>query len=202
MFYRRESNRGSIRLKLHDYSSPGFYFITIVIHKRECVFGEIVRERMIQSKAGEIAHKFWFQIPDRFEGVNCDTFVVMPNHIYGIIKIEENRPAKEDCYLISEQYNLYKNDPETYRKKRRLMLLTKIVGWYKMNTARNINLINNTSGRFWHRNYYEHVIRDEESLAKIRHYIITNPSRWEKDSIHPNNQGPPGWSGESKGRPK
>jgi putative transposase len=192
----QHKNRRSIRLQGYDYSSPGEYFITICTQNRECLFGEIVRGEMVLNRCGKIADTYWYQIPDRYNNVIIDAFVVMPNHIHGIIRIEydfegdhhsagaiRELPLRNELTQQDEDSN-----SETYRKKRRQMLLSKIVGWYKMNVAKQTNiLLNNSGNRFWQRNYYEHIIRDDKSLNRIRDYIINNPAQWVEDMNHPSN---------------
>lgn len=183
---RKQNNRRSIRLRDFDYSSPGEYFITICTQNRKCLFGKIIDGEMESNEIGIIARKFWQQIPDRYENVNLDAFVVMPNHIHGIIGIEyslESRPAG-----VIHELPLQIDDRENYRKSRRKMYLPKIIGWYKMNVSKQSNIIlDNTGDRFWQRNYYEHIIRNEKSLHQIRDYILNNPASWKEDQNHPEN---------------
>ena len=109
-----------------------------------------------------------------------DEFVIMPNHVHGIISIVSDSEVGAIHELPLQQYNNW--------KERRRMVLPKIIGRFKMNSAKHINQIRNTLGiPVWQRNYYEHVIRDEEELNRIREYILTNPSQWEKDENNPVN---------------
>ena len=153
---------------------------------------------MTLSEIGVIAHHLWYQIPERFDGISLDSFIVMPNHIHGIVGIEYNPEDRSDPVVTAnhdlqlQQHGLepieFDIDPESYRKKRRNMLLPKIIGWYKMNVSKKANLIlQNTGNPFWHRNYYEHIVRSEESLKRIRDYIIDNPKKWDEDINHPKN---------------
>lgn len=183
---RDQHNRRSIRLRDYDYSSPGEYFITICTQNRECLFGEVVDGEMESNKIGQIALRFWKQIPDRYENVILDAFVVMPNHVHGIVGIEYDM----ESHPVGAIYELplQDDDPEKFRKSRRQMYLSKIIGWYKMNVAKQSNIIlDNTGNRFWQRNYYEHIIRNEKSLNRIKNYIQNNPASWEEDQNHPNN---------------
>ncbi|MCC5941738.1 MAG: transposase [Balneolaceae bacterium] len=186
----QHKNRRSIRLKGYDYSSPGEYFITICIQNRECLFGDILNGEMVLNEIGDIAQDFWYRIPERYDDVITDAFVVMPNHIHGIIGIEYN--PDHVPHPVGAIHELPLRDGETnyeaYRKQRRQMLLSKIIGWYKMNVAKRANiLLENTGNRFWQRNYYEHIIRNERSLNRIRDYIINNPIQWVEDINHPDN---------------
>lgn len=133
---------------------------------------------MVLNEIGEIAKHFWNKIPTRYENIILDTFVVIPNHIHGIIGIEYNMNSLPVDNV----------DPEKFRKSRRQMYLSKIISWYKMNVAIKSNIIlENTGNRFWQRNYYEHLIRNEKSLNRIRDYILNNPVSWEEDQNHPDN---------------
>lgn len=133
---------------------------------------------MVLNEIGESAKHFWNKIPPRYENIILDTFVVIPNHIHGIIGIEYNMNSLPVDNV----------DPEKFRKSRRQMYLSKIISWYKMNVAIKSNIIlENTGNRFWQRNYYEHLIRNEKSLNRIRDYILNNPVSWEEDQNHPDN---------------
>lgn len=185
---RHHKNRRSIRLKGYDYSSPGEYFITICTRNRECLFGDVINGEMVLNDVGRIAKDFWYRIPERFDDIQLDAFIVMPNHIHGIIGIESN--IEPDTHSVGAIHELPlrndKMDTETCRKHRRQMLLPKIIGWYKMNVSkRTNNILDNTGNPFWQRNYYEHIIRNEKSLERIRDYIINNPAQWEEDMNHP-----------------
>ncbi len=176
---KKQKPRRSIRLQSYDYSSPGEYFVTICIQDRRPLFGDVVDGEMRLNRLGRIAWERWYQIPGRFENVTLDAFVVMPNHVHGIIGIESNPVAA--IHKLQPQDDL-KFDSEEYRKRRRQMLLPKIIGWYKMNVSKKANIIiNKTGNSFWQRNYYENIIRNDQALHHIRNYIIHNPSKWERD---------------------
>jgi REP element-mobilizing transposase RayT len=164
-------NRRSIRLKNYDYSSPGAYFITIVTNNRQYLFGEIVNNEMILNEYGEIANKYWYEIPKHYTNTQLDEYVIMPNHIHGIIFIVG---AIHELPLQQNEF------PQLIQ--RRKMLLPKIIGRFKMNAAKQINQIRQTPGiPVWQRNYYEHIIRNDNELNKIREYIINNPLTWQTD---------------------
>jgi REP element-mobilizing transposase RayT len=222
--------RRSLRLKEYDYSSGGAYFITICTKDRKCLFGEIKDNQMVLNEFGEIAKHFWLEMPHHFPNVELDEFVLMPNHIHGIIIIHdqdarmsnnpagknENSPKTNDGKNIETNNNSNEindkkivgaihelplqmsmnelspqspnNELPTHDNKiqRRKMIVPKIVGFFKMNTAKKINQILNTMGQpVWQRNYYEHIIRNEKSLHQIRQYITNNPSQWNLDTENP-----------------
>ncbi|MEW6526127.1 MAG: transposase [Spirochaetota bacterium] len=171
---RKIHNRRSIRLKGYDYSQIGAYFVTICTHNREFLFGNISDGKMILNDYGKIVEQCWYDLPNHYNNIELHEFVVMPNHFHGIISIvtTDNTPVG----AIHES---------PLQLQRRKMLLPKIIGRLKMNTAKQINIIRNTPGiPVWQRNYYEHIIRDDESFYRISKYIINNPINWEKDDYY------------------
>jgi putative transposase len=160
-------NRRSIRLKEYDYSQSGEYFVTICTHNRECLLGEIVDEEMKLSSIGEIVQRCWEEIPKHFPNVELDAFVVMPNHVHGIIINDESCRGEVTSPL-------------------RKPTLGNIVAYFKYQSTKLINEMNGTTGdRFWQRNYFEHVIRDDKDLQNIQDYITSNPLDWKKDKENP-----------------
>ena len=173
-------SRRSIRLKDYDYSQPGGYFLTIVTFQREHLFGEIVNGEMVLNEAGKVVSDIWEKLPERYPNVITDEMVVMPNHFHGNLFIMDDVHAP--VAAVHEPPLREDETPEEYRLRRRRMLLPKVVGYFKMNTAKAINLILNSSGvPVWQRNYYEHIIRNEDELERIRKYIYYNPQQWEQD---------------------
>ncbi len=162
--YRIESNR----LGAWDYSSPGAYFITICTDGRRHYFGEIVANKLIETEAARIVRECWLDLPNHYSGVELDEFVVMPNHVHFIVVIK--RGARR---VVTGG---------TKRTARRRMLISRIVGRLKMQTAKRVNLHKGTPGRsFWQKNYYDHIIRSEDELRRIRRYIRENPRSWKED---------------------
>ncbi len=174
-------HRRSIRLKGHDYTSPSAYFITICTHQRQCLFGEIVDGEMRLNKMGEITETCWQAIPDHFSRVQLDRFVVMPNHLHGIIFITDTcRGTALPCPYPTMQ-------PEEGKFGQSIVgSLPTIVGSFKSAATKQINMMRNASGTpVWQRNYYDHIVRNEESLHRLRQYIQNNPFSWQKDQLHP-----------------
>ena len=165
----------------HDYSQPGEYFVTLCTKDREDIFGEIIGGEMRLNEVGEIAVKSWKEIPLYFPSIELDELVVMPNHVHGIIAIVRMMGLASAMFLggaIQESPRLDRDDPVWRRK----MLLPKIIGRFKQNSAKQINILRGTSGMpVWQRGYYDHIIRDNDSWARIRDYIIRNPQRWERN---------------------
>lgn len=171
--------RRSIRLKGYDYSQKGAYFVTICTHNRRCLFGKITDGKVGLSKLGQTVAKCWSQIPEHFHNVELDVSVVMPNHLHRIIILINNcRGGVTPPYYVGEETSPLQK-----------CTLGQIVAYFKYRTTRLINQKSNTPGnRIWQRNYYEHVIRNEDDLNEIREYMITNPLKWELDRENPNNR--------------
>lgn len=169
-------HRRSIRLPEHDYSLPGSYFVTICTKDRTCFLGEIIDEGMHLNKAGEMIEKLWLKLPDKFSQIELDSFIIMPNHFHGIINI-----LKSDLPFSSSI------------DKENVTPLPEIIQWFKtMTTNKYIKGVKNYgwtafNGKLWQRNYYEHVIRNDESLNKTREYIEYNPHKWKDDVDNPEN---------------
>ena len=182
-------HRRSIRLKGYDYSQPGAYFVTVCAWNKECLFGEIKGGEMLLNECGEIIMKCWNAIPSHFVNVGCDEFVVMPNHIHGVIFInncrgEVSSPFSEVVLHNSKSKTALQNGGET--PPLRKITLGQIVAYFKYQSAKRINDIRNTQGTpVWQRNYYEHIIRDEKELQAIREYIRYNPLKWDEDEENP-----------------
>ncbi len=143
--YNPEINRRqSIRLPFYDYSLPGYYFITICIKNRECLLGDINKNIMRLNELGKIIKQCWLDIPNHYPNVALDEFIVMPNHIHGTIFAEFRSPVGAIHELPLQRLRIL----------RRKMLLPKIIGYFKMNSAKIINQLCNTPGvSFWQRNY-------------------------------------------------
>ncbi len=170
-------NRSSIRLPFYDYSQAGAYFITICTHARQCILGSVIDGQIGLNEPGQIVQNAWLKIKERFPQIELDAFVIMPNHIHGIIVISNVGAIHESP-----------RPGEPRKILRRKMLLSKAIGYFKMNSAKNGNLLRNKfASPFWQRNYYEHVIRNETDLEEIREYIQNNPLKWLEDENHPSN---------------
>jgi REP element-mobilizing transposase RayT len=172
MKYNPEINhRKSIRLKGYDYSQDGAYFLTICTRNKELYFE-------VYSELKEILRRHWVKLPERFPYLILDEFIIMPNHIHGIIIVGATpavaqtdwagaRPAPTVGEIVGTFKSLCVNDWLTYIKENKI----------------------NAVGKFWQRNYYEHIIRNEEELAKIREYIQNNPLKWSLDRENPERVG-------------
>ena len=169
--------RRSIRLRQHDYSLGGSYFITICTHDRDCLFGDVVEGEMRLNPLGEIAREEWHGSAGLRPGLALDTFVVMPNHVHSIVTII----AADD---VGAHSNAPSRDTSFQRSPRSVATF---IGGFKGAVTRRVNALRDTTGsQVWQRNYYEHVIRDEDEFQRIRWYIEDNPRRWSEDEYNPN----------------
>jgi REP element-mobilizing transposase RayT len=175
-------HRRSIRLKGYNYKQSGAYFVTIVTQNRICLFGDISDGKTVLSATGRIAEVSWVGLSSRFPTVSLDSFVVMPNHIHGIIIVGAQFIAPD-----SMSYNQIGTSQEGAMN--RAPTLGEIVRAYKAASTRIIRQTANADFA-WQRNYYEHIIRNDESLNRIRQYILENPSRWAIDRENPTASNP------------
>lgn len=183
-------HRRSIRLQGYDYSQAGAYFVTICTQDRECLFGEVVTGQVHLSKIGRLVTDCWDAIPQHFSHVVSDEFVVMPNHIHGIIVIAEDARVGVQYIEPLQIEPLHgKTGHHAYQR-----VIPKSVGSivrsYKAAVTRFANE-NERESIIWQRNYYEHVIRHERALNAIREYIRNNPLNWAQDIDHPSNAARP-----------
>lgn len=160
--------RKSIRLPGYDYSQSGWYFITICSYKHECIFGEIVDGEMKLNEWGSIIHDIWKSLPNHHP-VELDAFQIMPNHVHFILLISSvgrgiarNAPTFGDVTAGS---------------------LSCIIRSFKSECSKQIHFLF-PNIHIWQRNYFEHIIRDDGDLNRIREYIIDNPMNWEIDEMY------------------
>jgi REP element-mobilizing transposase RayT len=175
-------HRRSIRLPDYDYSQPGAYFVTMVTFRRECLFGEIRNSMMYLSEAGQIVLDVWNSLPVRYPTVTLGTAVVMPNHFHGIVIINESVGVIPVVGAIHESPLRNELPLREPRAQRRRMTLPLVIGYFKMNSAKQINKLLNSSGvPIWQRNYYEHIVRNDDERNRIHFYIESNIDNWEDD---------------------
>lgn len=176
-------HRRSIRLKGYDYTQPGGYFVTICTQEKQCLFGDIVQGKMRFNSLGAIAFNTWQQIAEKFPHVELDYFIIMPNHIHGILIFHEIRADLQSSHPTSLSEQKISSEPTQRSHGTASKSLGTVVGWYKSSVSKSINIICNNSaqGLIWQRNYYEEIIRDETHFNAIRKYIIENPLCWKND---------------------
>jgi len=166
-------HRRSLRLPGYDYTRGGAYFVTVCTHHRACLFGEIVDDEMRLNKYGAVVHQGWERTGHIRENVEIDMFVVMANHIHGIIVI----PGRGTLPRAPTAERFGKPTSNS---------VPTIIRLFKSTTTKRINEMRSTPGvPVWQRNYYEHIIRDDKSLNQIREYIVNNPLQWAMDRENP-----------------
>jgi REP element-mobilizing transposase RayT len=171
--------RKQIRLTGYDYSLPGYYYVTVCTQKRKNILGKIVNGEMKLNKIGRMINQCWQKLPEKFTNVSLDEYIIMPNHLHGIVVINDVGAPLVGARSIRAGINPAptKND-ET---------LGEIIGAFKsLTTNQYIRQVKNNhwpsfNKRLWQRGFYEHIIRNEEELAKIQEYIGLNPLMWLKD---------------------
>ena len=156
--------RKPTRLKNHDYSQAGYYFVTVCTYNRIELFGKIEVDQMVLNQFGNIAQNAWLDLPNHHKNIKLDEYIVMPNHIHGIIKTIHvgNGPARSvNINEINDNLSI-------------------IIGSYKSAVTKQINRINPNPFK-WQKSFHDHIIRDDYSIYKIREYIINNHATWYTD---------------------
>ena len=185
-------NRRSIRLKGYDYSQNGFYYITICIKNRDHSFCTINNGEILISQCGEIADSIWKTIPLQFNYITLHEYIIMPNHIHGIIEIVHNpvgarfiAPDNETAPNHQGAINqgaINRTPTDTINNPMFRDNVARVVRWFKGRTT--FECRKNQCALTWQRNYYEHIIRDEQSYHRIADYIVNNPASWDKDDLY------------------
>jgi REP element-mobilizing transposase RayT len=180
-------HRRSIRLKEYDYSQAGGYFVTVCTHGRDCILGDIVEDNVRLNQFGEIVREEWLRTEQIRPEIRIDEFVVMPNHMHGVIIINYVGATRR-VVPQNGSTNRKKGDPSGRPYGPAARSIGAIIGQFKSIVTKHINSLRKTSFiPIWQRNYYEYVIRDEDDLNRIRQYIIDNPIRWDEDENNPKN---------------
>jgi REP element-mobilizing transposase RayT len=199
-------HRRSIRLKGYDYAQAGLYFITLCVHHRKCLFGKIVGANnhspkshssknnipeMILTDAGKFANACWLEIPNHFPNAILHEHIIMPNHVHGIIELtgtvgaNHHSPNVDAPWGIganaccsggirANNYSPLRSPSQTIGSVVRGFKIG-VTKWFRSNT--NVETV-------WQRNYYEHIIRDEQSYLNISNYIVNNPAKWLGDKFY------------------
>lgn len=175
-------NRRTIRLHEYDYSQEGLYFVTVCSQERLCLFGEVKNNEMMLNEAGQMVKNEWNQLKERFRCVDLHDSIVMPNHFHGIIEIirnvgiplvgirnEDNRQPQGIAPTIGQITGAFKSITTN-----RYIQGVKLYNWDRFHT------------RLWQRNYYEHIIRNEQEYQKTVEYILSNPYNWVSDDNYNN----------------
>jgi len=160
----------------YDYNTPGWYFITICTKDRVEYFGKVENDKMILNRWGEMAQNFWQDLPRHFTNCKLDDFVVMPNHIHGIIEIIENLNNKDGGINVG--------NADLRSLQHTKMFLPKIIHGFKSSLSREINKLQYFE---WQKSFHDHVIRGEKDYNAIKYYIQQNPAKWAEDRNNPIN---------------
>jgi len=190
----------SLRLPERDYSQAGSYFITLCTQWHTSYFGEVIDGEVKLNAIGKIVQDIWSDIPYRFENIELDVCVIMPNHIHWIITINENNSVETSIHGVSLKHTKWHainqnkwhaiNRVSTNRwwfawnknPMNNKSSLSYIIRWLKWKTSFLIKKHDHTFK--WQANYYEHVIRNEKDLERIRTYIMNNPWKWRNDEYY------------------
>jgi REP element-mobilizing transposase RayT len=149
-----------MRLPTFDYRASGPYFVTICTHTRACLFGSVMDGSMRLNRLGDIVRACWAELPAHNRGLHLDEFVVMPNHVHGLVLLNQDDGA--------------------------MHALPQVINGFKTAAARRINEVRGTVGApVWQRSYYERIVRNERALERIRRYVVSNPAMWETDDENP-----------------
>jgi len=169
-------HRRTIRLREYDYSQKGLYFVTICVQNRECLFGEIANGEMMLNDAGKMIETKWLEITQHYPDAILHEYVIMPNHLHGIIELT----ISNDVAAVVGVQNFEPLHLQQQNKYQKIIprSIGAIVRGFKIGTTKQFGY------SVWQRNYYEHVIRDNNDHARIIEYIINNPANWEIDQFH------------------
>ena len=179
MYNPKKHKRTSIRLEGHDYRLPGAYFVTVCTKDRICLFGKVANGCMVTNRFGQMVAEEWHRTATLRENVVLDAFVVMPNHVHGIVGITE-KVAKSGGSRDMARH--VPTDGTRAFSKPLAGVLSTIVGAFKSAVTRRINRIRDTPGEtVWQTRFHDHIVRNRRSLNRIRQYIRENPARWAQD---------------------
>jgi REP element-mobilizing transposase RayT len=176
-------HRRSIRLQEYDYTGPGAYFITVCTQNGECLLSDVVKGKMVLNQFGEVVKKEWLKTFDMRRDLILDEYIVMPNHFHGIIIIANNNTKTIDNFGRGTLQRA-----PTFEQFGRPVSnsIPTVIRLFKSSTTKQINEFCQTPKMpLWQRNYYEHIIRNEDELNQIREYVAENPLKWETDEENP-----------------
>ena len=175
------NERRSIRLPDFNYAGFGAYFVTLCTAGRQCYFGEMTGDGVQLNDCGKTVADCWTAIPEHLPGVELDEFILMPNHLHGILWImggESSLPQRATPWVAPTDEPAPRPGPVRGS-------LGAIIGAFKSAASKRLRDNPELPSRLWQRNYYEEVIKDDEALNRIRQYIQSNPSKWSDDPDHP-----------------
>ena len=174
-------HRKSIRLKNYDYSQAGLYFITLCTQNRLHLFGEIVDDAMVLNDAGQMVWDEWYKAEKIRDEIKMHEFVVMPNHIHGIVEITVGANGRSP--IQSPAQSPLQSSP--IKKSMQPRSIGSLVGGFKSSFTTKMNHMDGTPKRqLWQRNYWEHIIRNDNEYQRITQYIMDNPKKWALDKLN------------------
>lgn len=174
--------RKSPRLQGYDYSQSGAYFVTICTHLRQHLFGRVEDGEMNLSDVGGIVSERWYALPEHHPNIELDSFVVMPNHVHGIIILLDHDDVVGTMPALSEKMPAL----SAHQNNMKSGSLSAVIGSYKSSASRHIRKAHSQyrNETIWQSRYHDHIIRNESDLNRIRQYVQTNPARWESDTFY------------------
>ena len=182
----KKHQRKSIRLSEYNYSLPNWYYITICAYERRSLFGNIKNGKMILNKLGKVIEEEWMRTKEIRKNVDLDYYVIMPNHLHGIIIIEQ--PIEDVGATRRVAQNKEDRAIQRIAPTKETLIpnsLGSIIGQFKSKVTKRLREFpGNSELKIWQRNYYEHIIRNELDLQNIRQYINLNPVKWEIDEYY------------------
>ena len=178
-------HRHSTRLPSYDYRQAGAYFLTVCSHQRQCLFGHVSSGQMVLNLLGEILRAEWLASALVRPHIELDAFVVMPNHVHGIIILGAKTATARATHRVAPTTD-GTVAPSTKPHGPARDSIGAIIGQFKSITTKRINALRDTPGiPVWQRNYYEHIVRDDAELDRVRQYIRDNPMKWPEDTENP-----------------
>jgi REP element-mobilizing transposase RayT len=185
-----QQHRKSIRMKGYDHSLPGAYFVTILSKRRASIFGNVVKGDVILSSIGLVVQDCWNNIPINSSIITLDDFVLMPNHLHGILIILKSDSKGEAFSKIGStiETSLLENASPLRPRGTQSGSLGSIIQNFKSVSTRLVNRrFFEPGNKIWQRNYYERIIRNDRELNAVRQYIRNNPVFWDEDDENPAN---------------
>ncbi|MFV9507890.1 MAG: transposase [Oscillochloridaceae bacterium umkhey_bin13] len=181
MSYKRRCNdRQTTRLRGYAYNSTGIYYVTICTESKGNIFGYKSDASITLNEIGKIAQTTWLSLTEHYSNIYLDTFIIMPDHVHGIITLLY--PTNSDCINLNVLIGTSdepKHMQNSFPKPLQPGSLPVIVRAFKSSVTREVNILRGTPGAtLWQGRYYDHIIRNDTDLARIRRYIVTNPDRW------------------------
>ena len=183
-------HRRSIRLKGYDYSQAGLYFVTIVTKNRKHLFGKIENGKMILNDAGKMVEKQWLKLPERFKNIKLHEYIVMPNHFHTILEIVVAQNDDINKIIKGQPQGIAPTGTAPTGIAPTNKTIGDMIGAFEsITTVEYIRGVKNNNWpsfdkKLWQRNYWEHIIRNENEYNRISQYIINNPIKWENNKLN------------------